>query len=285
MARSRRGGAAAPAFHRAHERVFGHADPHAPVEIVNLRVQLRGVRPRVPLVEMAAGAAPCRRASGESGSTAGPPRRACTSARASAAVIAWPAPPSWSSPTRPCSSRRATSPTSTASAISSSSGRRDASRCPDARDPPELSARRGRGHGLRRGAHRLHHVREGDGRLHLRPAHAGRASSSPIRSSSAWRASPGSTTRARSRRSARSNRATSSSPTTLRSAGRGHPPARHPPRPSDLLGGPARRLRRRLPPLLGHRRGGAGQHLAPGGRDLPGGAAPAAEEALRAAAR
>ena len=43
------------AFHTAHERVFGHADPHAPVEIVNLRVQLRGVRPRVPLVEVAAG--------------------------------------------------------------------------------------------------------------------------------------------------------------------------------------------------------------------------------------
>ena len=42
-------------FHAAHERVFGHADPHAPVEIVNLRVQLRGVRPRVPLVEVAAG--------------------------------------------------------------------------------------------------------------------------------------------------------------------------------------------------------------------------------------
>jgi len=43
------------AFHRAHERVFGHADPHAPVEVVNLRAQLRGVRPRVPLVEVAAG--------------------------------------------------------------------------------------------------------------------------------------------------------------------------------------------------------------------------------------
>ena len=43
------------AFHRAHERVFGHADPHAPVEVVNLRVQLRGVRPRVPLVEVAVG--------------------------------------------------------------------------------------------------------------------------------------------------------------------------------------------------------------------------------------
>jgi len=44
------------AFHRAHERVFGHADPRAPVEMINLRVQLRGRRPRVPLVEVAAGA-------------------------------------------------------------------------------------------------------------------------------------------------------------------------------------------------------------------------------------
>jgi N-methylhydantoinase A len=43
------------AFHRAHERVFGHADPHAPVEVVNLRAQLRGVRPRVPLAEVVAG--------------------------------------------------------------------------------------------------------------------------------------------------------------------------------------------------------------------------------------
>jgi len=51
------------AFHRAHERVFGHADPRAPVEVINLRVQLRGRRPRVPLVEVAAGtgAMPTRR--------------------------------------------------------------------------------------------------------------------------------------------------------------------------------------------------------------------------------
>jgi N-methylhydantoinase A len=39
------------AFHRAHERAFGHADPEAPAEIVNLRVQLRAARPRVPLAE------------------------------------------------------------------------------------------------------------------------------------------------------------------------------------------------------------------------------------------
>jgi N-methylhydantoinase A len=45
----------AAAFHKAHERVFGHADPRAPVEIVNLRVQLRGVRPHVPLAEVPAG--------------------------------------------------------------------------------------------------------------------------------------------------------------------------------------------------------------------------------------
>ncbi len=36
-----------------------------------------------------------------------------------------------------------------------------------------------------------------------------------------------------------------------------------------------------VPPLLGHRRAGAGEHLAAGQRDLPGRLAPAAEEALR----
>jgi N-methylhydantoinase A len=46
------------AFHRAHERAFGHADREAPAEIVNLRVQLRAARPRVPLREVAAAAAP-----------------------------------------------------------------------------------------------------------------------------------------------------------------------------------------------------------------------------------
>jgi len=45
------------AFHRAHERAFGHADRQAPAEIVNLRVQLRAGRPRVPLAEVPAGAA------------------------------------------------------------------------------------------------------------------------------------------------------------------------------------------------------------------------------------
>jgi N-methylhydantoinase A len=40
------------AFHRAHERAFGHADREAPAEIVNLRVQLRAARPRVPLAEI-----------------------------------------------------------------------------------------------------------------------------------------------------------------------------------------------------------------------------------------
>src|SRR5215468_9988975 len=44
------------AFHQAHERVFGHADRCAPAEVVNLRVQLRGIRPRVPLGEVPAGA-------------------------------------------------------------------------------------------------------------------------------------------------------------------------------------------------------------------------------------
>ena len=53
-------GGAAPilgAFHAAHERLYGHADRQASAEIVNLRVQLRAARPRVPLVEVAAGAA------------------------------------------------------------------------------------------------------------------------------------------------------------------------------------------------------------------------------------
>jgi N-methylhydantoinase A len=45
----------AAAFHQAHERVFGHADLRAPVEIVNLRVQLRGARPHVPLAEVPGG--------------------------------------------------------------------------------------------------------------------------------------------------------------------------------------------------------------------------------------
>jgi N-methylhydantoinase A len=53
-----RAGDAAPllaAFHRGHERAFGHADLRAPVEMVNFRVQLRGERPRVPLAEIAPG--------------------------------------------------------------------------------------------------------------------------------------------------------------------------------------------------------------------------------------
>jgi N-methylhydantoinase A len=50
------------AFHRAHERAFGHADRDAPAEIVNLRVQLRAERPRVPLAEIPAGPAPTARA-------------------------------------------------------------------------------------------------------------------------------------------------------------------------------------------------------------------------------
>ena len=46
------------AFHQAHERAFGHADREAPAEIVNLRVQLRAARPRVPLARGPGGAAP-----------------------------------------------------------------------------------------------------------------------------------------------------------------------------------------------------------------------------------
>jgi len=51
------------AFHHAHERAFGHADREAPAEIVNLRVQLRAERPRVPIAEIpAAASAPVARA-------------------------------------------------------------------------------------------------------------------------------------------------------------------------------------------------------------------------------
>jgi len=52
------------AFHTVHERAFGHADREAPAEIVNLRVQLRAERERVPLREIAADpAAPSSRVS------------------------------------------------------------------------------------------------------------------------------------------------------------------------------------------------------------------------------
>jgi N-methylhydantoinase A len=53
---SRGSAALRAAFHRAHERAFGHADPDAPAEIVNVRVQLRAARARVPLAEVAPGA-------------------------------------------------------------------------------------------------------------------------------------------------------------------------------------------------------------------------------------
>jgi N-methylhydantoinase A len=56
------GPAIVAAFHRAHERAFGHADREAPAEIVNLRVQLRAVRPRVPLAEIPERPAPAPRA-------------------------------------------------------------------------------------------------------------------------------------------------------------------------------------------------------------------------------
>src|SRR5439155_9322359 len=45
------------AFHHPHERPSGHADREAPAETVNLRVQLRAERPRVPIAEIPAGAA------------------------------------------------------------------------------------------------------------------------------------------------------------------------------------------------------------------------------------
>ena len=71
------------AFHRAHERAFGHADREAPAEIVNLRVQLRATRPRVPLRRgrRRRGVAGAAREARGSGSTAAPPRRGRVRAR------------------------------------------------------------------------------------------------------------------------------------------------------------------------------------------------------------
>jgi len=37
------------AFHRAHERAYGHADPHRPIEIVNVRCRATGLSPRIEL--------------------------------------------------------------------------------------------------------------------------------------------------------------------------------------------------------------------------------------------
>ena len=54
------GAALAEAFHAAHERAYGHADPATPVEFVNLRVEGLGRVPKPPLAEevAASGAAP-----------------------------------------------------------------------------------------------------------------------------------------------------------------------------------------------------------------------------------
>jgi N-methylhydantoinase A len=40
------------AFHRAHERVYGHADPTRPVEIVNVRCRATGISPRISMVKI-----------------------------------------------------------------------------------------------------------------------------------------------------------------------------------------------------------------------------------------
>jgi N-methylhydantoinase A len=39
----------AAAFHRAHERAYGHADPHRSIEIVNVRCRATGISPRIDL--------------------------------------------------------------------------------------------------------------------------------------------------------------------------------------------------------------------------------------------
>jgi N-methylhydantoinase A len=41
------------AFHRAHERTYGHADPQRPVEVVNVRCRAVGVSPRIDLPRVA----------------------------------------------------------------------------------------------------------------------------------------------------------------------------------------------------------------------------------------
>lgn len=46
--------ALAAAFHAAHERAYGHADPATPIELVNLRVEGLGRVPKPPLAEGAA---------------------------------------------------------------------------------------------------------------------------------------------------------------------------------------------------------------------------------------
>ena len=150
--------------------------PHAPVEIVNLRAQLRGVRPRVPLVEVAAGTRRRARRGARRIWLDGRP------AQAQRVRAREPGPGrSRDRPghrraaghhrARPGRRRRDGRPVRQSP---HPDGRRDASRRPDPRAPPELPARRGGGHGLRGGAHRAHHVREGDRRLHLRPPHPGR---------------------------------------------------------------------------------------------------------------
>ena len=52
----------ADAFHAAHERVYGHADPQAPIQVVNLRLVVSGRAPKPALAErpLAPGPAPRR---------------------------------------------------------------------------------------------------------------------------------------------------------------------------------------------------------------------------------
>jgi N-methylhydantoinase A len=50
-----RADALAAAFHRGHERMYGHADERAPAEIVDIRVQMRGTMPAVTLHDVPQG--------------------------------------------------------------------------------------------------------------------------------------------------------------------------------------------------------------------------------------
>ncbi|WP_431324072.1 hydantoinase/oxoprolinase family protein [Rhizobium sp. YTU87027] len=50
--------AVASAFHAAHERLYGHADPNACVQMINLRLVISGATPKPPLLEIAPATGP-----------------------------------------------------------------------------------------------------------------------------------------------------------------------------------------------------------------------------------
>ena len=50
----------ASSFHREHERIYGHADPHAAIQVISLRLVISGktAKPDFPRHELQPGAAP-----------------------------------------------------------------------------------------------------------------------------------------------------------------------------------------------------------------------------------